>query len=57
MPSMAKRGLVRRTVRRLVKKLVGFFRGGAEVLREDYDTSDFGAYITTDSGAYQVIIE
>lgn len=56
MPSMAKRGLVRRTVRRLVKKLVGFFRGGGEVSREDYDTSDFGAYETTDEGVYQVIV-
>ena len=55
MPSMAKRGLVRRTVRRLVKKLVGFFRGGAEVVHEDYLTTDSGAYETTDSGVYQVI--
>jgi hypothetical protein len=47
---------IRRVVRPVVRRLVGFFGGAAEVVREDYNTTDFGAYETTDAGVYQVIV-
>jgi hypothetical protein len=47
--------IVKRLTRRVARRIVGAF-GGTEVVREDYDTTDFGAYTTTDAGVYQVIV-
>lgn len=55
MPSMAKRGLVRRTVRRLVKKLVGFFRGGAEVVHVLFVPLGSDSLITSEGETFKVV--